>query len=246
MPDALPPPPPPSFPPPPPVHPGTTFTQFSPLRPPLAGARKAIVVLMWVAVAGLAALAWAAFARKGTIEDYFVNRSSADDVDDADQLVVSLSTLNVALTVAIAILLAVWSYRAVSNGNARGRDGRPGLAAGGWFIPIGFYWVSFGQLRKAMGRVGTAAIGWWQLLWIVSTVLAGVGRTRVDTDERFQTQDDFVSDLQTQAVLFTVAAVLLAGATVFAGRAVKLVDAVTTTGPSWPDSQYPGIPEHPG
>ena len=72
------------------------------------------------------------------------------------------------LTIAIAILLAVWSYRAVSNGVARGAAANPGLAAGGWFIPIGFYVVPFIQLRKALAGRGKAALG---MHWCASKIL---------------------------------------------------------------------------
>ena len=63
------------------------------------------------------------------------------------------------------------------------RRSSPGLAAGGWFIPIGWFFVSFSQLRKAMGGRGdTSPVGWWQGLWVVAWIASGISLQLFDDD----------------------------------------------------------------
>jgi hypothetical protein len=106
----------------------------------------------------------------------------------------------------------------------------PGLAAGGWFIPVGWWFVSFGQLRRASagGDAGNA-IGWWQGLWILGSIAFGVA-TQLFDDDLDQTASDVSDSLRNQSVGMLVATVVVAGAAVFATRAMRAVDRATSSG----------------
>ena len=194
------------------------------------GLRKAAIVLMWVTVAAHLLLTAAAFARKAAWDDFVdsnMNFAKLDDLDDADSFVGASFLLVLVATLATAIVLAVWSNRTTSNAQARGAQVSPGLATGGWFIPIGWYFVSFSQLRKAMaGRGDASSIGWWQGLWIVGSLVGGVAVQLFD-DDLDQTAGDVSSDLRNQSVGLLVAAAFLVGATIFAMRALRAVDDAT-------------------
>lgn len=183
---------------------------------------------MWVAVAAHVFLAGAAFSRKSVWDDFIDGSKNLVDLDDADNRVGGALALWVVVTVATAILLAVWSHRTTSNGQARGAQVSPGLAAGGWFIPIGWFFVSFIQLRKAMGGRGdTASVGWWQGLWVVAWIASGVSLQLFD-DDLSQTPSEVSDGLRNQSVGLAIATVILVAATIFAMRAVKAVDDATS------------------
>lgn len=222
-------------PPPPPPGPGgvpySIPVAYSPARGAPHGLRTAAIVLMWVAVGANVLLTAAAFSRKSVWDDVASNGVTFDelpDLDDADARLSGALALTFAVTLAIAIVLAVWSYRTASNGRARGAQTSPGLAAGGWFIPIGWYFVSFMQLRRAMGGRGdTSTVSWWQGLWVVASVASGIAVQLFD-DDLSQTASEVSDGLQNQSFGLVVATALLVGATIFATRALKAVDEATS------------------
>ena len=197
-------------------------------RPAPAGLRKAAAILMWVVVAAYALTTFAAFNRKSVWDDFVDGNKNLTDLDDADTLIGAGVLLAFAATLATAIVLAVWSRRTTSNAQARGAQVSPGLAAGGWFIPIGWYFVSFNQLRKAMaGRGDSSPVGWWQGLWVGGSIAGGVA-LRLFDDDLDQTASDVSSGLRNQSVGLLIASAVLAGATVFATRAMSNVDDATS------------------
>lgn len=220
-----------SGPPPPPPPGGVPYSipvAYGGTRPAATGLRTAAIVLMWAGVAANVFLTVAAFSRKGVWEDFIDGSGNLADLDDADDRLAGALVLTFAVTLATAIVLAVWSYRTTSNGQTRGARVSPGLAAGGWFIPIGWYFVSFSQLRKAMGGRGDAtAVGWWQGLWVVATIASGVALQLFD-DDLDQTPSEVSDGLRNQSVGLVVATVLLGAATIFAMRALRAVDDATS------------------
>jgi hypothetical protein len=201
-----------------------------PARPPAAGARQAIGILMWLSVAASALFTVAAFARKAVWDGFLENDKTLDDVDNADNLIGGAALVVLGLTIAIAIVLAVWSHRAVSNGVARGANANPGLAAGSWFIPLGFYVVPFVQLRKALGGRGQASVVTrWQVLWVISSLLGNVLQRVFGNIDESSTRFDEVSDrLRSQGIVLAVSTVLVLLATIAARRAMRHVDEVTS------------------
>lgn len=197
-------------------------------RPAATGARKATGILMWFSVASYALFTVAAFSRKGVWDGFVDGDKTLDDVDNADTLIGGAALVVFGITLAIAILLAVWSNRAVANGVARGAKASPGLAAGGWFIPIGFYVVPFVQLRKALGGRGQQSlVTRWQLLWLTSSLLGNILQRAFGNidDSSF----DEVSDrLRNQGIVLAISTVLVLLAAIAAQRAMRHVDDVTS------------------
>lgn len=219
-------------PPPPPPRPGS-FPASAPdfygqPRSAPTGLRKASIILMWVAVAAHAFMTIAAFSRKSVWDGFVDGDKSLLELDDADSLLGGTLLLSFLATLATAIVLAVWSYRTASNGQARGAQTSPGLAAGGWFIPIGWFFVSFSQLRKAMGGRGdTSPVGWWQGLWVVGTIASGVALQLFD-DDLTQSPSEVSDGLRNQSVGLAIATVILAASAVVAVRALKSIDDATS------------------
>lgn len=234
---AAPPPPPPAFPQwssPPPAGAPAGYVSYGastgPTKPPAAGARKAIGILMWVSVAAYAAFAIAAFSRQSVWDGFLDGDKTLDDVDNADNLIGGIALVVFGLSLAIAILLAVWSHRAVSNGVARGASANPGLAAGGWFIPFGFYVVPFVQLRKALGSRGQQSlVTRWQILWVVSSLLGNILQRVFGNIDESGTGIDEVSDrLRNQGIVLAISAVLVLFAVIAAHRAMRHIDEITS------------------
>ena len=217
----------------PPLHPpaGYQAYQAGSGAPAMAtaGLRKATIVLFWAASACAIGLGLVAYQRGGTVDDFFRGKGALSTVDDADGRVGGLAILLVLLQIAGAVLLAIWSNRTVKNANARGANASSGLAAGGWFIPIGNYWVPWNQLRKAAAPFGPAptALATWQALFIGQAVLSIVARSFGNFDISTSTEDA-VSNLHNQGFLFLGTGVLLAVATVVATRAMRGIDALTS------------------
>lgn len=181
---------------------------------------------MWAVVAAHAFMTFAAFSRKSVADDLLAG-DFTKDIDDADALLGAGVLLVLVATLATAIVLAVWSNRTTSNAQARGAQVSPGLAAGGWFIPIGWFFVGFGQLRKAMsGRGDASSIGVWQGLWVAGSIIGGVAAQAFDVENVLIKGD--TGPLRNQSIGLAVATVVLAAAAFFAMRALKAVDDATS------------------
>ena len=222
------------MPPAPPIYPPAGYTAYQgvaggPTRP-TAGVRNATVILFWVTSASALLLGLVAYQRGGVIDDFFSGDHSLSDVKDADGRVAGAFLLLLAAQIAAAVLIAIWSSRTVGNAKSRGADASSGLAAGGWFIPIGNYWVPWGQLAKAAGRFGKvpSSLRIWQALFIGQAVLSFIARVAVSDFDSTTSTDDAVSSFHNQGLLFLGTGVALIIATVFASKAMKEVDKLTT------------------
>jgi hypothetical protein len=171
-------------PPPPPTWssaPGVQAT--APLRSSRTLATAALT-LYWCRTGAEAFLAVAFAKRRAVIDtaiDHFahggVTRADVDSDDRARTLIGGISVLLIALTLAAAIVTSLWARRVAENARARGdRLVRPGLATGGWYIPIGWFWVGFNQIKEAVSRAGHSPrpIGRWQTAFVLATVLSGL------------------------------------------------------------------------
>ncbi len=194
-----------------------------------SGLRTATIVLFWLTTAASVFLAVALFARKGVWED-FINDKLADpltDLNNADSMVGGAVLLLWVTQLTSTILVCLWSKREVDNAKARGGTGlSSGMAAGGWWIPIGMFWLPFGQLKKAVAAMrGTAkSLVLWQvffILWLIGTGINYSSRSSIDTADDF---NDVTDVLNRQGLIASVAAVLAALAVIAAMRATKEVD----------------------
>lgn len=217
-----------ALPPPPPI---ATGWQMAPSRssvaavPEPAKLRRALIVLFWV-VAALDGLAVAAEWLRASKLDAFVEGDvSVTTMERLDNAVGVSTLLSIAVTLAAAIVLAVWSHRTASNGVARGRHNvKPGMAAGGWFIPVGVLWVPWGHLRRATGERPIRGFNAWRAWWIVGNVASQVSASVLpDTFD-----DGWIAAYRTSAVFSTLALIAVVLATLAARRATYDIDGWTS------------------
>lgn len=134
-----PPPPPPGSPPPPPA--GWAAPPGSEWRS-LRGLTTALTILLALVAAACAFLAYAWINRIGVESDLIDGTFGADIVkraNDADDLVGAAVLITGLLSLAIFVLIIIWTYRAMKNNEALGRQGArftPGWGIAGWLIPL--------------------------------------------------------------------------------------------------------------
>ena len=119
-----------------------------------------------------------------------------------------------ALMLAGAIVVSIWSLKTAQNADASGATGvSPGLACGGWYIPIGWLFVPFIQLRQvtAHRRRSLTALTLWQVFfvgfWLFSVLFRVFGRFDLD-----DSADDVSGALDVQIVMSIGATVCAAAA----------------------------------
>lgn len=144
----------------------------------------ATLALYWCRTGAEALLAFAFAKRRSVLDtaiDHFahggVTRADVDADERARTLIGGVSVLLLALTVAATIVTSLWARRVAENARARGDTVvRPGLATGGWYIPIGWFWVGFNQIKEAMSRAGHSPrpIARWQIAFVLASVLSGL------------------------------------------------------------------------
>ncbi len=202
--------------------------------PEPSGLRKAVLILFAVVTALCFVLGALAYQRGSVAEDFFNGSRPSADLNSSDTRVTSVVLLVIIAQVAAAIVLAVWSKRTVGNAQRRVPEVsmRPGMAAGGWFIPFGWWWVPWRELKQSVtassGEV-PASLRQWQVLFIAQGVLSYVTRNLGN----FASQSDrggIVSRLHTQGVIFVLIAAVLAVTTIRAAKAMPLIDAANASG----------------
>jgi hypothetical protein len=196
-----------------------------------SGLRTTTIVLFWVGTVLLLIVGLVAYNRGTVVDDFLAGTKTSKDVDDSNDAVAGSLVLWLLASLAVAIVLSIWSHRTVRN--AKQRDPSlsvsPGLAAGGWYIPIGWYWVPWQQLRNAAKRFGplSSALTAWQALFIGSSVLWIVGRSLVGGNVDVNS-DNAVSRLHSQGIFFVLSGVALGVSTIMAMRAMREIDRATS------------------
>ncbi|MDO8363184.1 MAG: DUF4328 domain-containing protein [Actinomycetota bacterium] len=235
----MPPPPPPSgpfptppsgsFPTPPPGYvPYGAGAQMGAVKPS-KGLSKAMIILYGCATAAGLITTFGFFKRKGIVDDYQAGDFGVD-LKGADSLIGGGVILQFMLVLSSAIVTCLWARRIASNAQARGVAGlSPGLAAGGWFIPFGWYVIGFNQLRKSAAGVGGATknLAIWQGLFIAQSLL---GFYNLRGDDVYVNDSDAPSRLRNQGIVALVGVLFYLGATLFASKAAKDIDGAVTGG----------------
>lgn len=188
---------------------------------------------MYGVVTGFAVLLAGAFYRRwSVVDDIFGQGNQVDSAEqsriaDTDTLVITSSALVLLSVLVAGIVTAIWAHRLAKNATARGAYGvSPGMAAGGWFIPIGNWWLGFREVRSSIEASGASgdAVSHWQRAWLATSLLGIVVRNG-QNDFDTANADAFVSSLQRQW-LFGLGSALLYGICLwFAVRAVRAASA---------------------
>ncbi len=180
------------------------------------GLRIATLTLMWVATAGSGLQLLAVINRRSVWND---PSSSFGDLVDADDTVAGAFLLYGVAALATAIVLSIWTLRAVRNSEKLGTPRlRPGLACGGWYIPFGNVFVPFIQIRRATNGLGASTVPatLWQVGWGAMVIGGSIVNTAINDTNAFD-PDAVSQDLSVQvtgaAVTFVAAIIAAAGAT---------------------------------
>ncbi len=108
----------------------------------MRGLTTALTILLALVAASCAFLAYAWINRIGVESDLIDGNFGADIVkraNDADDLVGAAVLITGLLSLAILVLIIIWTYRAMKNNEALGRQGArftPGWGIAGWLIPL--------------------------------------------------------------------------------------------------------------
>lgn len=202
-----------------------------PVDPP-TGLRTATIILFWIQAGLTLVLGLVAFNRGEVVKGFDDGTKSFTDVDGADKAVGGVALLVGIVAIALVIVLCIWAHHTVRNAKRRDPSlgASPGMAAGGWFIPIGNFWLPWKHLRRATKHFGgvTNGLNWWQALTIAGTVFWIIGQ---QFGNRFDNADD-ISDLagiaHTQGIFFFLGGLLYVATTIVAMKATKTVGAATS------------------
>ena len=192
-----------------------------------SGLGKATIVLFWAVTAMSALLALALFARKSKWDDGVRGNASLSDLQNADDFVRLSAGLQTAFEIAAVILVALWARRIATNARSRGAwDVKPGLATGGWFIPIGWFWVGFTQVRKADAALGGRSqnLGRWQGAFVLVGVFGVVARA-VNSSDVGASAGEVSDTFQQQGMVGIGAALVFALSALFATKAINEISA---------------------
>ena len=206
---------------------------------PTATLRTASIIARFVGVAG-SAIAGALFLyRARVVERVASGQASRGDLDLPKTLATVAYQFGTFAGLAGTVLLCLWSSRTATNGTLVHANTRasPGLAGGGWFIPVGNFWVPWRHLRRAMGPAPrSAALAWWQGLTIASSVAfipigvaAAIGAYREAVDREVS-----ASIYRMQGFGLLAAAVTSVVTIIVSMRAMRDVDDATSGRPLWP------------
>ncbi len=179
------------------------------------GLRIATIVLIWAATAGTG------FQFLGIVNQRSVwNDPSSSRIErvDAANAAGGAAVLYGLAALACLIVLSIWTLRSVGNAQRLGTQNlRPGLACGGWYIPLGNVFVPFIQLRRATAALGarTSRVTLWQVGWGLMVVGGFVG-VSLETPDAAD-PDPYIDALSAQALgtglVFLAAIVAAVGAT---------------------------------
>jgi hypothetical protein len=189
----------------------------------LAVAVSVLLVLVTIARAGLAL---AVRSRRNAVDRLFADGAiRAKEVLDADQVVSRVSTIQLTLFLATAVLVAIWSYKVAVNARKlqASVDVKPGWAAATWFLPIAFFIAPFiflGRVSDACRRPGEsktngALLAWWGAFVAMIAVSWAFRDTKLDSAigrtalaDRLDSQVNHVSIIFAVSVVAAIAAIL--------------------------------------
>jgi hypothetical protein len=234
-PSAAPPPPPAAPPPPPPPGAPAGYVPYGAIQPlrPTKGLGKAVAVMYKVVAASSMLTAIAVFHRKSVVQDIVdrggqVTTADVSSDDRARALLIGAAGIGLLLLVAAGIVTAIWANRVAKNAVARGAlSVSPGMAAGGWFIPIGSWFLGFRELTRSVEGLGrhTSSIRNWQFAFIITTVFGWLTRNIGGDPGSLR---ELADTLSSQFFLSLVAFVLYLVSAILGAKAIREIDDVVS------------------
>jgi hypothetical protein len=199
-----------------------------------SGLRKAALALFCVATAAGLLTALMAYRRGDVAEDVFNGSRPVGDLESSDSQVASIALLAIVAQTAAAVVVAVWSHRTVTNAKRRAPAAslRPGLAAGGWFIPFGWWWVPWRELKRSVEATSfrpPASLRQWQMLFVAQGAVSYLTRNLGDFTGLID-RTAMVTRAHTQGVVMAGVAVVMALTTWRASIAMRAIDAANASG----------------
>lgn len=199
---------------------------------------SAIIVLLWIEFGAIASTVAAQVYERWAIDKVVGSgeqpRSALRRLDHAGSYAALAAAVGTLVGIALVILLAVWSLRVTRNAQNRGiADLRPGLAAGGWFIPFAGAVVPFVQLRRAARPFlgATTSITTWQVCMISGALSSRLGWDEAEHAETLTQLSDALSQL---VAYNTFAAVTFAIGVTSGRRAINAIDRAVSLAPVRP------------
>jgi len=210
--------------------PGYVASGGGPQTKPSRPRGTATIALFWGVTIATAGFAISLFNTKSVFDDVVsdgeISFSDVSKANDALDLSNALAVARIALLIASVILVCIWSKRIADNARARGVGVSSGMAAGGWWIPIGNIWLPWKELRHAAEGTNTPVnnLNLWQGLVIAAWVaMIGMGASTDDVSSVREYRD--ASDtMSRQGTFGIIAAGLLIAAAFVATRAIRDLD----------------------
>jgi hypothetical protein len=226
----------------------------------LGGLATALTVLFVIGAVASLALAGARLSRASLLDD--PASISFDEATAADDRVAAASSVYGLCCIALAVLWIIWQFRHAKNAELLGqRDGLgAGWAIGGWFIPIGNFFLPVMQLRHSAkasdpdappgrGRVPAVVSIWWAT-WLVQLAIGlasgsyavGVGTNNRQAFDTTPTDLRRIDRMNGVALLINVVAAILAILVVrtLTERQQRALRRGGATTPRGPESIQPG------
>lgn len=186
-------------------------------------------VLYWTVAGSSGLLALAMFSRSSRWDRFVDGDKNIDMLMQADDRVVLAALIQVGIMVAGAIVTAVWCHRVASYAKARfGGDVRPGMAAGGWFVPIGNIWLGFNELKKAATALGRTdrLVGRWQAAVVANVGMSVASRSFANGTNASGAAGRFTA----QWIVALVSMIILGVGSVVARKATRELDDAVAAG----------------
>ena len=146
----------------------------------LGGLATTLVIFCGILFFVYALSAYSLFNRASLIGqslDTSMTRALNQSLIDADNLVQAMASFYWITHLILLVLFIVWSWMATKNLQARDvpLKWRPGWAIGGWFVPVGMFWIPYQVTRDAWRLLPMAnegqrdqINGWWLFGFITS------------------------------------------------------------------------------
>lgn len=151
---------------------------------------KWLAALLWGNVGLRAVAALAALGQQSLIRRIGLGLVTPAEAMLHESRMTIISTVQILLYIATAVLFLIWIYRASSNLRKLGAEGvrhTPGMAVGAFFIPFMNLYYPYTVVKEIWQasepvdqRSSTALLKWWWGFWLTSNLLGQIAAGMMD------------------------------------------------------------------